>query len=159
MKKVILFLAFIFPIGIFIFLRYFGKNEFSIPVYYQTEEVISKPEGCTNETTIPYQVSESYLKSQGWNGESILIVTDTSRATRQSLTELKAELKSDKLAVVFVGADSSSTKLCRCEMIMKEPWTAALVDDERRIRGYYKPDTREEFDRLSVELKILLQIY
>jgi len=34
-----------------------------------------------------------------------------------------------------------------------------LLDDQRRIRGYYDPQSREEVDRLIVELKILLKKY
>jgi len=35
----------------------------------------------------------------------------------------------------------------------------SLIDDQKRIRGYYKIGFRDEMDRLEVELKILLKKY
>ena len=159
MKRIILFFAFVFPIAIFIFLRYFGKNEFTIPVYYE-EGVSTFPQGCSgiSETT-PFKVSEATLNSLGWKGKAVLIINDTAREIRKNLSKLMEDFEKDKLESIVLPPDTSSPTKYRCEFLLELPWTAVLLDDQRRIRGYYTPDTREELDRLSVELKILLNKY
>jgi hypothetical protein len=159
MKRVILFLAFIFPISIFIFLRYFGKNEFTIPVYYE-EGVDSFPDGCTVNPTTPYQVSDVTLNSLGWNGSVVLIVSDTTSEAQRNLSKMIDDSGLDKLQlIIHSDADSVFGKFCRCDLLLEKPWTAVLLDEQRRIRGYYAPNSREELDRLSVEIKILLNKY
>lgn len=44
-KSVFLFLILILPVLLYLFLQGFGKNEFAIPVYYQSG-VVLPPEGC-----------------------------------------------------------------------------------------------------------------
>jgi hypothetical protein len=46
-----------------------------------------------------------------------------------------------------------------CVFFLKEPYNSVLIDDQKRIRGYYKLGDRAEMDRLEVELKILLKEY
>jgi hypothetical protein len=159
MKRVILFFALIFPIGLFVFLRYFGKNEFTIPVYFETEAP-EIPEGCKTTIPLPYAVSEAALHSLGWKGTSALIVSDTSAVTKRELNQLTQDLNSDNFKIIFInGVDPVVTEICRCELLLNSPWTAVLIDQEKKIRGYYMPNSREEFDRLTVELKILLNQY
>jgi hypothetical protein len=50
-------------------------------------------------------------------------------------------------------------ELLSCALLLKSPWKVVLIDDQRRIRGYYDPEDRDEMDRLIVELKILLKQY
>jgi hypothetical protein len=46
-----------------------------------------------------------------------------------------------------------------CIFVVPSGSNAVLVDGERRIRGYYQLDGRDETDRLLVELKILFNEY
>jgi hypothetical protein len=159
MKRIILFFALIFPIGIFIFLRYFGKNEFTIPVYY-SNELPDSLAGCKQFEIIPYSVPESTLNKLGWNGNPAIITNDTLTDTRKNLFKLRQDFESDKLdVIVYSTSDSIINALCRCELLLEKPWTTVLIDKERKIRGYYSPSTREEIDRLEVEIKILLNKY
>ena len=43
--------------------------------------------------------------------------------------------------------------------VHKAPANVVLVDSEKRIRGYYSIGSREEVDRLILELQILLSKY
>lgn len=159
MKRIILFLAFILPVAIFIFLRYFGKNEFEIPVYFEADKV-DIPEGCNKNMELPYSVSELQLNMFGWNGNDIIVVADTSIEVKNSINRVTEEFQEDNLDVLFLNLnDSSSIKFCSCDLLLKNPWTTVLIDKQRRIRGYYSLGSREELDRLSVELKILLKRY
>jgi hypothetical protein len=159
MKRIILFFALIFPIGIFIFLRYFGKNEFTIPVYY-SNELPDSLAGCKKVEVVPYSVPESTLNKLGWKGNPAIITNDTLADTRKNLLNLHQDFESDKLdIIVYAISDSIINTLCRCELLLEKPWTTVLIDKERRIRGYYSPNTREEIDRLEVEIKILLNKY
>ena len=158
MKKVILIIGLLFPIGVFVFLRFFGKNEFTIPVYYESgiEEV---PTDCIRNYQVPYQVSDSLLINFGWTGKDVLIVTDTTQSVRKGLMRLDEELSSEIQTIFLTGENDYLNEIFTCDLFLQKPWTTVLLDDQRRIRGYYDPTSREEVDRLIVELKILLKKY
>ena len=158
MKKIILVIALLVPIGVFVFLRIFGRNEFSIPVYY-TAGVESPPVGCNNTYLSPYLVSDSVLRSIGWKGGVALIVADSSRATLLGLKHLQEEFKNEIQSILPPGEAGDLKELYQCQLLLQEPWRVVLIDEQRSIRGYYDPQTREEVDRMMVELKILLKQY
>jgi len=158
MKKLILILGLLLPIGIFLFLGLFGKNEFSIPVYYKNG-VDNIPPSCARSYKSPYLVSDSLLKTLGWKGDAVLLMADTSHAGQPGLERLKKEVGTD-VQVIFPAIISENySEIYTCDLFLEKPWTVVLVDNQRRIRGYYAPETREEVDRLIVELKILLKQY
>lgn len=156
MKKVILIIALLFPIGVFVFLRFFGKNEFTIPVYFESG-IESIPTACNRNYQSPYLVSDSLLKNFGWSGRPVLIVADT--AIQSELRRLDEELSAEIQTIYLSGDTNYLDQVFRCDLLLQKPWTTVLLDDQRRIRGYYAPNTREEMDRLIVELKILLKKY
>jgi hypothetical protein len=49
--------------------------------------------------------------------------------------------------------------LRRCVLLLKDPYNIVVVDDRKRIRGYYEGDSRDEIDRLLIELSIILKKY
>ncbi len=158
MKKVILIIALLFPIGVFVFLRFFGKNEFTIPVYYE-KGIETIPEACAKNYQAPYLVSDSLLINFGWSGRPVLIVTDTSQSVQKGLMRLDEELSTEIQTILLSGERNYLDQVFMCDLLLQKPWTTVLLDDQRRIRGYYDPKTREEVDRLIVELKILLRKY
>jgi hypothetical protein len=116
--------------------------------------------GCNKVGVIPYSIPESLLNKLGWSGNPAIITNDTLTDTRKNLLNLRQDFESDKLdIIVYSTSDSLINALCRCELLLEKPWTTVLIDKERRIRGYYSPGTREEIDRLEVEIKILLNKY
>jgi hypothetical protein len=158
MKKIILILALLVPIGIFIFLRFFGKNEFTIPVYYENG-VEHPPAGCNRVYDSPYLVSASVLKNIGWNGRPVLLVADSSGVVQKALMNLEEEISTQIQSLFLINQNDDRNELLACDLLLKSPWKVVLMDDQRRIRGYYAPENREEMDRLIVELKILLKQY
>ncbi len=159
-KLIYLFLALLMPIGVFVFLRLFGKNEFTIPTYYETG-VTESPASCGYQYTVPYTVPDSVLKKMGKHEtETItLLIADTSATIQSSLTRFSEEFESTSYQILMPGSDASWDHAYACFFFLKKPWSAVLIDSERKIRGYYTPDSREEMDRLIVEMKILLKQY
>jgi hypothetical protein len=158
MKKFVLILALLLPIGIFIFLKFFGKNEFTIPIYYESG-VDHPPVDCNKRYDSPYLVSDSLLLSLGWNGHPVLFVVDSTGKAQKILVHMDEGI-SEKIQVLTLNKpDESLTKLLACDLLLQSPWKVVLIDDQRRIRGYYTPEDRDEIDRLTVELKILLKQY
>ncbi len=156
MKKIVLVIFLLLPIGIFLFLRFFGENEFSIPVYYE-QGVDSPPAGCDRKYDAPYKVADKLLENIGWNRRPALIVADSTVLIKKSLNRLEEDLVSGVQVIFFTGKDDYVSSFYACDLLLEAPWKVVLIDQERRIRGYYDPQTREELDRLVVELKILLK--
>ena len=72
---------------------------------------------------------------------------------------LDEELSTEIQTIYLSGERDYSDQFFTCDLLLQKPWTTVLLDDQRRIRGYYDPNAREEVDRLIVELKILLKKY
>ncbi len=148
-KGAYLFFALLLPGIIFIFLKKFGKNEFNLPVY-ETAVVGNE---CPYTYPSPYAVPDSL-----WNESrthATLFVFPGTAAQQNNLEKLWEEFSKEDLKIV----DVNSSETMQCVLLAKQPYTAVLVDQQKRIRGYYLPDTREEFDRLKMEVTILLKRY
>lgn len=157
-KNIYLLLALVVPTAIFVFLRQYGRNEFTIPVYYQ--QAAEVPAGCSGTYPAPYTVADSVLSLAGWKVEALLIVADSSRETLRAVKKISEEFKEDSFTVIFPsGEEAQLNRIYSCQLFLQKPWTAVLLDSQRRIRGYYAPGTREETDRLAVEINILLKKY
>lgn len=158
MKKILLIIALLLPIGVFVFLRFFGKNEFSIPVYYESLSDIPT-NSCDRKYEEPYLVSDSVLIDMGWKGSVSLIISDTSQDISLGLKRLNEEFDQNIQSIYPQVENPHWEEIYACDFFLKKPWSALLLDDQRRIRGYYDLNSREEIDRLIVELKILLKQY
>ncbi|TXI70547.1 MAG: hypothetical protein E6Q41_01280 [Cyclobacteriaceae bacterium] len=155
-KFIYLFLALLLPGLIFVFLRKFGKNEFNIPVYYEAG-VTDAPAPCGTYPA-PYRVADSVLQVIRTANKPMLVVTDTSSEVKRNLDRLKSEL-SNSFSIVFPESDKRWATWLDCAFILHKPWTAVLIDEQGQIRGYYSPASREEADRMLVEIRILLKQY
>ena len=160
-KSIYLLLALILPIGVFVFLRMFGKNEFTIPVYYEQGVTDIQP-SCAYTYPVPYAIPDSIMQRIGWAADEsvVLLVADTSTVVNIGLKRLQEEFESTDFQLVYQsGKYASWDHWYSCFFFLKRPWSAVLIDSEKRIRGYYAPNSREEVDRLIVEMKILLKQY
>lgn len=161
-KKVIyLSLALLLPALIFVFLKYFGKNEFDIPVFY-ANGVGDSSAVCKIKTTGQYYISDSAFSSLKCNRCETMLIVEGNRDEGSQLKELNggkgfSDLGTAFLSDLFPANEKENFK--SCVLFMRSPWNAVLVDKQRRIRGYYKLGNRDEMDRLEVELKILLKKY
>jgi len=155
-KFIYLFLALLLPGLIFVFLRKFGKNEFNIPVYYETG--VTDAHALCGTYTAPYRVADTILNSIRTANKPVLVVVDTSAEVRRNLGRIEAELD-NSFSVALPNASVDWTGWLDCAFLLSKPWTAVLIDSQGQIRGYYTPGSREEADRLAVELRILLKQY
>lgn len=151
-------MALVVPGLIFVFLKFAGRNEFDIPLYY--EDGLPPLDGCPETAAGPYRITKSGTAI----GDSICVVVfDVPQDLLQRRKfDLKDEL-GDGYALIDMPRlipDSAEYVLWKtCRIRMKEPWNTALIDAGGHIRGYYEIGNREEMDRLRVELKILLKRY
>ncbi|MFZ5970610.1 MAG: hypothetical protein ACOYXA_03365 [Bacteroidota bacterium] len=149
-KGFYLFLALLLPGIIFIFLKKFGKNEFNLPVY---EAAVVGNECPYTSYPSPYAVPDSLWKEN--RTYATLFVFPGTANQQNNLEKLWEEFSKEELKIV----DVTSSETMQCVLMAKQPYTTVLVDQQKRIRGYYLPDTREEFDRLKMEITILLKRY
>ena len=154
----------ILPGLIFVFLKYAGRNEFTVPVYYESGTG-TLPGDCSTPALIPYVLPDSLWKVPGvkqWKANVLVFGKPVSVATEVQAA-INDEFGNDVIWITDatnVFADSASrSRWEKCVFILKNPWQAVLFDEVGRIRGYYSMDSREEMDRLRVELKVLLKKY
>ncbi len=160
-KKILyLFIALLLPVLIFLFLKYFGKNEFDIPVYYEKGVEDSLTAKCGVKIDQHYFVPDSAMSALKWNGRATLVI-DINENELKTINELVEDEGFVNLSL-FSLANLPPEKLGefkKCVLFMRNPWNAVLIDNQKRIRGYYKIGHRDDMDRLEVELKILLKKY
>ncbi|CAN5574120.1 hypothetical protein BH10BAC4_BH10BAC4_16940 [soil metagenome] len=172
-KPFLLFLALLLPALIFVFLKFAGKNEFTVPVFH--EHGVALPGGCsplidslrdTESLTLggPYTLGLAVMNGLGTIREANVIVFPAAKLDVDKLSvAIDDEIgiaqvsfsRGEKLSSESLGID----QLKKCIFFVNEPSQSVLIDKEGRIRGYYDLTKRDEVDRLRVELKIILKRY
>jgi len=153
-KNLFLTLALVTPVLIFIFLKFFGKNKFEIPIFHQKKiEVVS---GCDLPYMLPYLAPDSALNSLGWDGRRAVLFLFNEMSKENNL-RVQEEVEQNKLQLVFISDSLRDDAVQRlsCLFLLPDKFNSVLVDGQKQIRGYYQLNSREEADRLIVELKIL----
>ena len=162
-KKVFfLLLALIVPVLVFIFLKFFGKNEFSVEPLYQSQE--SKlPAGCAG-IKWPYAIADSsfHFLKEGHEVDTLLVLFCESKAIDLEASE--KQLTRLQEAFQF-GSGLGLRRIVRlnesleCVLILQPKIDLVLIDSHKRIRGQYSSNDRDEVDRLMTELDIILKRY
>jgi hypothetical protein len=158
-KAILLFLALLFPACIFVFLKFFGRNEFTVQPLY----VDSYPEGtkeCGISVTLPYHIPEQVKSSLFVSSDSLILVHfgELTQDDEKQLERVSNEYgKGIKLQLMDVS--DSAANLKKCVFFTDDPYDLVLVDHAGLIRGQYISDDREEVDRLLMELAILFKKY
>ncbi len=161
-KWMYLLLALLLPGLIFVFLKYAGSNRFDVPVYPLPGAALRSD--CAGEVTGDYVLPDSARGRIEEKGKHTFVILFNDREVKPEV--LAADL-TDEMGpgVKFIYGDTLSTSesgLARwksCVFLLQPPWQTVLSDPEGRIRGFYDLRSREEVDRLRVELKILLEQY
>ena len=183
-KSVFLFLALLLPIVTFLFLKFFGKNEFEVKPLFQT--TVRASEECKGiEYTVPYTIPDTVLSNvQRGVSDSVTLVVfqDAGIANQQEqaiqLTRIFKEFNNQQMSIVKIERDDGSEsrltgpksgvllledvtykRFRNCVFLMDTLRDAVVIDKGNRIRGQYVMSNREDADRLIVELKILLKKY
>lgn len=168
MKKLLyLFLALLLPGLIFVFLKYAGKNEFNIPVYYG-EGVKDPPKDCDRNYPARYLIPDAILRSANDNKpEAYVLVFPQKEMNTEKVNSFMENIQDEfgsetvwlKDAHDFMTDSLTFAELKNCIFLVRDPWQAVAFDRKGQIRGYYDIRLRDEVDRLRVELKILLKKY
>jgi hypothetical protein len=177
-KAVVLILALALPVSIFLFLKYFGKNEFVVEPFFTDEMPEGRAHECGFAYAVPYQIPDSLLHQLGWNqqGALTLFSFDGGASHASAYNRIKANFeeqdvkimnlvtKGEEMAPVrgiwTLALDKGLTdRFKRCFFFLDEPNDLLLVDTQGRIRGYYQLSSREEIDRLLMEISIILKRY
>jgi hypothetical protein len=173
-KSILLFLALVLPVLVFVFLRFFGKNQFKIPVYYELDDG-SLPQDCGSAYSFPYAVPKDSVVANT-NGYVIFFLEGLSAVEKEEsrfqLTRIANEV-TRPVPLIFISTDSylpgsgnqvvmidsaSYQRKKQCVYLCRQN-RLVLVDKDQRIRGYYKDASSKEVDRLIMELMILLEQY
>ncbi|HEY9045452.1 MAG TPA: hypothetical protein VIN08_06130 [Ohtaekwangia sp.] len=158
-KAVFLFLAFLLPICIFLFLKFFGKNEFAVPPLF-TEELPEILPGC-QPVTLPYHIPDSTLASLTFANDSLVLIK-FGKPDKEAATQLKRideEVGQGLQYKTMEETEAGFTTQKKCTFLLKEPFDLVLVDRKGTIRGQYVANDREEVDRLLTEAAIILKKY
>jgi len=172
-KPLYLFLALLFPGLIFVFLKYAGKNEFAVPVFY--ENGITPLTRCSIKTDSardfsfkkdekPFKIDITFRAMWSMNKEvNVLVFRSDNLDFDKVKLAIEDELGKDVAwfneAETLVTDTTGLARVKKCNFFVNEPFQSVLIDKEGKIRGYYDLRKREEIDKLRVELKILLKRY
>lgn len=153
-KGFVLLFALLFPVIIFLFLKFFGENEYELSVYSSS---------CSN--LIENLFSESNINS---NNIKILDVrvSDDNLLIDNYINKLDI---SDEIKVITLSDQSRNLKwlnikvdslliknLTTCiENIVFDKSFILLLDNKNNVRGYFSSSDRREIERLDVEIDIL----
>jgi hypothetical protein len=158
-KALFLFLALILPVCIFLFLKFFGRNEFEVqPLFFDAPP--SSDSTCLP-VTAPYVVHDSVMSYLGIGNDS-LVVAFMGEANTNSSNQIKRITDEvPRLPVTYVNFSGSERYLSwkRCVFFLDDSKDIVVVDRQGRIRGQYISTDREDVDRLFTELTIILKRY
>lgn len=160
-KVIFLLLAFVLPIGIFVFLKIFGRNEFDVPPLYVTQ---APPQiaGCPSVGAAPYHVADSLLKRYRDAADSLTVVffQPLSGEALNQLERVREQTSGDPVHLVEGELSGQNREVVRrCVFFLDGPANAVMIDKKGTIRGQYQIDDRDEADRLLTEITILLKKY
>lgn len=178
-QTVILILAMVVPIGVFIFLKVFGNNQFAVEPLHQTGVISPVASECGIKYEAPYYVPKNVLEDLGWtSADSLtLYIFDSESFDLEAINNRISEEYTVNEILRYVVTDSTKAgidvsglnilpkdavtveQLQECFFLMEAKTNSVLVDSKRRIRGNYNLKGREDADRLLLELKIILKKY
>ncbi len=155
------------PVIIFVFLKLYGENKFSIPVYYEDGVQVLFTE-CDFDDS-PYTVAVGRSNDRRAN-VTVFFEQKAAFGTtdlRNITTRLRSLFPNDLTFNAFgsSGVDTAGLtpldsagfkKMMHCDFVTDTVNQFILHDHKGRIRGYYETDL-DEVDRLIVEIKILLE--
>lgn len=158
-KAIFLGLALLLPVGIFIFLKMFGKNEFDVPALYQ-QEAPPPSANCVMEYKSPYIIPDSIMLKVRAAGQAdfFLVVFSSDDLSSRIKQEINpAEITFVKASDLVAEVNIPTVK--ECAFILRSNADLALIDKDGKMRGVYTSTNRDDVDRLILETEILLKKY
>ncbi|MCD9017460.1 hypothetical protein [Parachryseolinea silvisoli] len=161
-KGILLLVALVLPTCIFVFLKFFGKNEFAVEPLYQVapKEGVAAECGALN---FPYQVPDSVLKKYVQMGKDSMVLLAVGELNKESDTQLKrVEEEFGDISFIrrlMTNQAPLNRTLRKCVFLLPESSNLVLIDKEGTIRGQYNASDREDVDRMLTELTIIFKKY
>lgn len=162
------------PVGIIAFVKFFGENRYSLPIYY--EEAFPEISSC-GETGTAY--FEDFLE-EGNKKVTIIFWEPDCESNKTfyagQLTRVKANFQGENFLEYYIVEKSDSsyaegerTRLAKCALLIDiqeednlQNWQCdgfmVMLDWKMRIRGYYSGADFEDIDRLILELHVMQTI-
>lgn len=148
-KVAILFSALVLPVLIFGFLKFFGKNQFDLPVLHL--DASEWPVDCPQPDQFPFKIKNDSIVVVPSNGYAILLLAEPETEAKK---RIPVEIDTTKIPVINLP---EMTNPC---IFGAGPGSAAiLIDSKGSIRGIFASLNRDETDRLIMESKILSKDY
>ncbi len=153
-KGFILLFALLFPVLVFLFLKFFGKNEYELLVYESscndiTDELSLKGHQNSDKIKIidirldnDNLLIDNYINKLGVD-EEIEVIT------------LSDELRNLKWLNIKVDKSLINNLASCVEGITFEKSFILLMDDENNVRGHFYSKDRGDIERLDIEIDIL----
>lgn len=159
-KLIILIAALAAPAAVFLFLKFFGSNEFAVAPLYQ--EAVPETT-CEGTYQLPYRIPDSVRNTLPFDESNGIVVVafpdqDSVGTVVRHLRRIEDTFANDPVAFVRLP-DAGNERLRECVYFLNESFTTVAVDRDGAIRGRYTLSDLEDADRLSVELKIMLHKY
>ena len=153
-KGFVLLFALLFPVIIFLFLKFFGENEYELSVYNSTcsfsiENLFSDSNINSNNIKIlDVRVSDDNLLIDNYINkldisDEIIVITLSDQPRNLKWLNIKV----DRLLI---------KNLTTCiENVVFDKSFILLMDNKNNVRGYFNSADRREIERLDVEIDIL----
>lgn len=161
-KGILLLVALVLPSCIFVFLKFFGKNEFAVEPLYQVapKEAVAAECGTVN---FPYHVPDSTLQKYVQMGKDSMVLLAVGELNKESTIQLKRveeEFEDTSFIRRLMTSETSLDRTLRkCVFLLPESSNLVLIDKEGSIRGQYNASDREDVDRMLTELTIIFKKY
>lgn len=156
-KKILfLCLALLLPVGTFLFLKFFGKNKFEVPLLH--EQPVNAVAGCNYTYATPYTLADSIMRAIEGGKESNLYLLNFSDDPTVVNT-IANDFTTTEVVLVDGPAISNLPDFEKCVLLKPENADLVLVDSKKQIRGYYEAADLNELDRMVVEIRILVDKY
>ena len=148
-KGFILFLALALPVLVFGFLKFFGKNQFDLPVFHLDNS--EWPSDCPPPDQYPYRLKSDSIIVVPENGFLIYML---SAPEAEAKKRIPVEIDTAQIPVVHLPESINP-----CVFGAGSGTSAVLIDSNGNVRGIFAKLDRDETDRLIMETKILLKDY
>ena len=150
-KGFILLFALLFPVIVFLFLKFFGQNEYKLSIYNSScSDLI---ENLLKEPNNNIKLLDVRLRDDNLLIDNYINKLDISN-------EIKVITLSDQprnLEWMSIRVDNLLIKnLTKCvENVVFDKSFILLIDTKNNVRGYFNSTDRGEIERLDVEIDIL----
>jgi protein SCO1/2 len=172
-KKFVLLVVVIIPVGLVLFVKFFGKNEYNLPVYYQNGypaitdctlvgAAVLEPAGLAfenlNRVNLIFYEPECESNLDFFNSQTERIRLNMSEAdfinyiTISSVDSTYSQEVRKKFAVcglLIAEQKEENLKDWKCTGFI------VMIDWKARIRGYYSGTDFEDIDRVILELNVM----